>query len=221
MSSSSSSIKSTASSSLVISDLFSVQNKNILVTGGGRGIGLMITEAFVRNGAHVYISSRDEKTITAVAGALTAAGPGTCVAFPADLSSLAGVGVVAGMLAERFGVTKLHCLVNNSGASWGEPLESFSEKGWDKVMGPQCEVYLFSYTRSHPTPHRCRHTHPPRLRHQHRLHRRPPPPVGQHLELRRVESRTPPPHTQVCRPARTQPHHCQCNGAGLRAQSYE
>ena len=138
-----SSFKSTASSSLVISDLFSVSGKNVLVTGGGRGIGLMIAESFVRNGAHVYISSRDEKTIAAVADALTAAGPGTCTAFPADLSSLAGVNIVSSTLASRFGVTQLHCLVNNSGASWGEPLESFTEKGWDKVMDLNVKSIFF------------------------------------------------------------------------------
>ena len=138
-----SSFKSTASSSLVIPDLFSVQGKNVLVTGGGRGIGLMIAEAFVRNGATVYISSRDEKTIAAVAASLTAAGPGSCVAFPADLSSLAGVQLVASTLSSRFGVSALHCLVNNSGASWGEPLESFSEKGWDRVMDLNVKSLFF------------------------------------------------------------------------------
>ena len=135
--------KSTASSSLLISDLFSVTGKNVLITGGGRGIGLMIAEAFVRNGAHVFISSRDEKTITAVADALSAVGPGRCTAFPADLSSLAGVNVVASTLSTRFGVTQLHCLVNNSGASWGEPLDQFSEKGWDKVMDLNVKSLFF------------------------------------------------------------------------------
>ena len=95
-----SSFKSTATSSLAVSDLFSVRGKNVFVTGGGRGIGLMIAEAFVRNGASVYISSRDEKTITAVADALTAAGPGSCTAFPADLSSLAGVNTVSSTLSD-------------------------------------------------------------------------------------------------------------------------
>ena len=137
------SLKSTASSSLAISDLFSVKGKNVLITGGGRGIGLMIAEAFVRNGASVYISSRDEKTITAVADALTAAGPGRCTAFPADLSNLAGVSLVSSTLASRFGVTQLHCLVNNSGASWGEPLESFTEMGWDKVMDLNVKSLFF------------------------------------------------------------------------------
>ena len=138
-----SSFKSTAPSSLAIPDLFSVSGKNVLVTGGGRGIGLMIAEAFVRNGASVYISSRDEKTIAAVAEALTAAGPGNCTAFPADLSSLAGVGVVASTLSGRFGVSQLHCLVNNSGATWGEPLDAFSEKGWDRVMDLNVKSLFF------------------------------------------------------------------------------
>ena len=135
----------------------------------------MIAEGFVRNGANVFISSRDEKTISAVAAALTAVGPGTCTAvsctsphrtplhctalddstalsvlpaisnrlprrllllrqFAADLSNLAGVEVVSSRLRDVHGLTSLHVLVNNSGASWGEPLETFSEKGWSASL---------------------------------------------------------------------------------------
>ena len=40
-------------------------------------------------------------------------------------------------------MTQLHCLVNNSGASWGEPLEQFTEKGWDKVMDLNVKSIFF------------------------------------------------------------------------------
>lgn len=119
--------------SLKSADLFNVQGLNVLVTGGGRGIGLMIAAGFVANGAHVFISSRDAATIEAVAAKLTQMGPGTCRAFAADLSSMKGIATVADTL-KSLNVTQLHVLVNNSGSSWGMPIAEFSEQGWDKVM---------------------------------------------------------------------------------------
>lgn len=94
----------------------------------------MIAEGFVRNGARVFIASRDGKQCEAAARALTAAGPGTCVGLAADLSKVAGCEGVVTELREKHGVAALHVLVNNSGASWGEQLEQFQEKGWDKIM---------------------------------------------------------------------------------------
>ena len=63
-----------------INHLFSVQNKVVLITGGGRGIGKMMAQGFVQNGAKVYIASRDAKTCQQVADELTQLGPGKCVA---------------------------------------------------------------------------------------------------------------------------------------------
>ena len=62
--------------------------------------------------------------------------------FVADLSTLSGVNQVSSTLA-LLGVSALHVLVNNSGASWGEPLSSFSEKGWDRVMDLNVKSLFF------------------------------------------------------------------------------
>lgn len=63
-----------------INELYSVKDKVVIITGGGRGIGKMIADGFVTNGAKVYIASRDLKALTATAKELTAKGPGKCVA---------------------------------------------------------------------------------------------------------------------------------------------
>lgn len=117
---------------LKASSLFSVAGKTVVVTGGGRGIGEMITRTFVENGAKVYITSRSEATLKRTAERLTAAGPGSCIPIAEDLSSEAGCKRFAAALAER--EQALHVLVNNSGISWGADFASFPEAQWDRVL---------------------------------------------------------------------------------------
>lgn len=56
----------------------------VLVTGGAKGIGRMISEGYVTNGATVYISSRDAKACENAVGELNALGKGKAYAIPAD-----------------------------------------------------------------------------------------------------------------------------------------
>lgn len=110
------------------STLFSLEGRVALVTGGSRGIGKMITEGFLAQGAKVYISSRKADVCDAVAEEL---GP-NCISLPQDVSSVAGCQALASAYGER--EQRLDILVNNAGAAWGVPFEEFPEKGWDKVM---------------------------------------------------------------------------------------
>ena len=115
-----------------IQQLFSVEGKIALVTGGSRGIGEMIAGGFLANGAKVYISSRKADACTATAERLMQRFGGECVPLPADLSGLDGATALAGELRER--EDRLDVLVNNAGQAWGAPFEEFPEKGWDRVM---------------------------------------------------------------------------------------
>ncbi|MEV4655896.1 glucose 1-dehydrogenase [Micromonospora sp. NPDC049301] len=112
-----------------MTQLFSVEGKTVLVTGGSRGIGLMITQGFVRAGAHVIISSRKADVCEAVAKDLSA--EGRCEAIPADLGADAGAESLAAAVRERF--PRLDVLVNNAGATWGAPLEDYPEAAFDKL----------------------------------------------------------------------------------------
>ncbi|WP_433348736.1 SDR family oxidoreductase [Micromonospora sp. CA-111912] len=112
-----------------MTDLFSVEGKKVLVTGGSRGIGLMIARGFVRAGADVIISSRKADVCEAVAEELSA--EGRCAAIPADLGHDAGAEGLAAAVQER--VDRLDVLVNNAGATWGAPLESYPESAFDKL----------------------------------------------------------------------------------------
>lgn len=111
-------------------NLFDIKGKVAVITGGSRGIGEMIASGYVQNGAKVYITARKEAPCNATAERLSEYG--TCISLPYDLSTLEGVEGFAKEISDR--EEKLDILVNNAGASWGEPIDVFSEQGWDKVM---------------------------------------------------------------------------------------
>lgn len=111
------------------SGLFSVEGKTVLVTGGSRGIGLMIARGFVAAGADVVVSSRRADACHAVAAQLSVGG--RCAAIPADLSSPDGADQLAEAVRARF--PSLDVLVNNAGATWGAPLEAYPESAFDKL----------------------------------------------------------------------------------------
>ncbi|TPG40343.1 SDR family oxidoreductase [Sphingomonas koreensis] len=109
-------------------NLFRLDGRVALITGGSRGIGKMIAAGFVAQGAKVYISSRKAEACFETAEELG----DNCIALPQDVSTVPGCKALAAQFAEH--EDKLDILVNNAGAAWGEPFEVFPEKGWDKVM---------------------------------------------------------------------------------------
>ena len=125
-----------------IEHLFSVNGKVALVTGGSRGLGLMIARAYVENGAKVYISSRKADVCDQVAEELSKVG--TCIALAADLSRTESREKLVRNLMDR--EESLHILVNNAGAAWGAYLEEYPEDGFDKVMSLNVKA-IFMLTR--------------------------------------------------------------------------
>jgi len=110
--------------------LFSIDGKVAVVTGGSRGIGLMIARGFVEAGAKVYVSARKAEACEAAAKELSHAG--ACIAMPADVSTEEGCRRLADEVAQR--EERLHILVNNAGANWGAPLAEYPDSAWDKVL---------------------------------------------------------------------------------------
>ena len=111
-----------------INTLFTLEGRVALVTGGSRGIGKMIVEGFLAQGAKVYISSRKAEVCDAVADELGE----NCISLPMDVASVEGCKALAAKFGEH--EEKLDILVNNAGVAWGMPFEEFPESGWDKVM---------------------------------------------------------------------------------------
>jgi NAD(P)-dependent dehydrogenase (short-subunit alcohol dehydrogenase family) len=122
-------------------NLFSIEGKIALVTGGSRGIGEMIAAGFLSHGAKVYISSRKASVCEATAKRLSDRYGRECLSLPADLTEFKGIESLATALTER--ENKLDILVNNAGATWGAPLEQFPELGWDKVMDTNVKAIFF------------------------------------------------------------------------------
>jgi NAD(P)-dependent dehydrogenase (short-subunit alcohol dehydrogenase family) len=94
-------------------DLFSLEGKTALVTGGGRGIGRMIADGFMRAGATTIISSRNAEVCDEAAAELSKFG--RCIAIPADLA-------------------RHDECVRLAGAAWGAPVDDFPSTAWDKVL---------------------------------------------------------------------------------------
>lgn len=103
----------------------------MLVTGGAKGIGRMISEGFVRNGAKVYISSRDAKVGDQVCSELNGIGPGQAFSIPADFYKEDDCKKLAAEIAKR--ESELHVLVNNSGSNWAAPYGEYPGKNPDTL----------------------------------------------------------------------------------------
>src|SRR5580698_3053772 len=123
-------------------DLFSLKGRVALVTGGSRGIGKMIAGGFLAQGAaKVYITARKAAACEATAKQLTAEYDGECIALPIDISTMAGIDLLAAEVRKR--EPKLDILVNNAGAAWGAEFDEFPESGWDKVMNLNVKTPFF------------------------------------------------------------------------------
>lgn len=124
-----------------LKNLFSVEGKVVIVTGGSRGIGEMIAAGFLSNGAKVYISSRKAETCDATAKRLQEEFGGECISMPGDLSTMDGITAFSDAFKAK--ESRLDVLINNAGVAWGAPLEDFPEAGWDKVMNTNVKGPFF------------------------------------------------------------------------------
>jgi NAD(P)-dependent dehydrogenase (short-subunit alcohol dehydrogenase family) len=113
-----------------VTDLFRLDGKTAVVTGGGRGIGAMMARGLLQAGARVYLASRKEAELEAAVAELSAFG--TVDAIAADLGTAEGVATLTTALTER--EDAIHALFNNAGAAWGARYDEFPESGFDKVF---------------------------------------------------------------------------------------
>lgn len=120
-------------------NLFDVAGKVAVITGGSRGIGAMMAQGLLENGARVYITARKEAELNEAEKRLGKLGD--CIAIRSDLSSYEGVVAFADEVKQR--EEKIDVLINNAGTAWGESFEKFGEAAWDKVMDLNVKSLFF------------------------------------------------------------------------------
>ncbi|WP_409292836.1 SDR family oxidoreductase [Peribacillus sp. SCS-37] len=114
-----------------VKELFDLTGKVAIVTGGGRGLGRQIAEGFAEAGANVVVCSRKEAACQETAEYLKSLGVES-FALKCDITNPEEVQNVVDRTKERFG--RIDILVNNSGASWGAPVEEMPLEAWQKVI---------------------------------------------------------------------------------------
>jgi 2-deoxy-D-gluconate 3-dehydrogenase len=124
-----------------INDLFGIEGKVAVISGGSRGIGEMIAAGFLANGVKVYITARKEKELHLKAEELVHTYGGECISIGSDLSTLDGIKAFADEIKSK--EEHIDFLINNAGAAWAEPFGAFSEGGWDKVMDLNVKSIFF------------------------------------------------------------------------------
>jgi gluconate 5-dehydrogenase len=114
-----------------IQQLFNLEGRTALVTGGSRGLGLQMAQALGEAGASVLLTSRKAADLEESAAQLQRSGiKAQWVA--GDASNPSDVNRVVDETMRHFG--KIDILINNAGASWGAPAEEHPLEAWDKVM---------------------------------------------------------------------------------------
>ncbi|WKA51379.1 SDR family oxidoreductase [Planococcus liqunii] len=114
-----------------VMDLFRLDGKTAIVTGGGRGLGAQIAEGFAEAGANVVICSRKLEACKEFSEQLKQKGVKS-LALACDVTNPEDVKRVIQKTLEEFGTIDI--LVNNSGATWGAPVLDMPLEAWHKVM---------------------------------------------------------------------------------------
>lgn len=128
-----------------LENLFSLQGRTALITGGSRGVGKMILEGYLAAGCkRIYISARKQDQIEATVKEFG----DQVVGISSDLSQVEGCQKLAELIAQQ--EDKLDILVNNAGAAWGEDFETHSEAGWDRTMDINVKGLFFLTQALHP-----------------------------------------------------------------------
>ena len=113
-------------------DLFRLDHRVALVTGGNRGIGRAIAEGLAEAGASVALTSRDGDRAAEAARAITDQTGARCLGLTLDVRDQAGIDSAVARTREKLG--GIHILVNNAGINIRQDILEISDDNWDAVL---------------------------------------------------------------------------------------
>ena len=114
-----------------VRQLFELNGRTALVTGGSRGLGLQIAEALGEMGARIAITARKKNELDEAVAHLKKQKI-DATAYVCDMGKREAIVPAADEVLKKFG--KLDILVNNAGATWGAPAEEHPLDAWDKLV---------------------------------------------------------------------------------------
>jgi len=126
-----------------INELFSLKGKVAIITGGSRGLGLMMAEGFAEAGANLVLCSRKIDQCEEAAKSIRVIG-GECDALCCDIGEQDEVKAVVAHTMKKFG--RIDVMVNNAGISWGGDLQDTPVKKWDQLYNTNVRGNYFFTT---------------------------------------------------------------------------
>jgi gluconate 5-dehydrogenase len=128
--------------------LFDLDGRNAIVTGGGSGLGRYLAEGLAEAGANLLLCARHVARCEEAAAELSATHGVTVLAEACDVRDPSQVARVVARAEKDLG--PIDVLVNNAGTSWGAPAEDYPLDGWRKVIDVNLTgTFLFAQAVSH------------------------------------------------------------------------
>lgn len=126
---------------------FRLDDRVALVTGGSRGLGLGMALALAHAGADIALAARTERELNCAAEMIRAAGRHALI-LPADVSDVNAARAMVNETANHFG--RLDILVNAAGINIRQPVDTFTEADWDRLMAINLKGAFFACQEAAP-----------------------------------------------------------------------
>jgi NAD(P)-dependent dehydrogenase (short-subunit alcohol dehydrogenase family) len=123
-----------------VKQLFQLDGKIALITGGSRGLGLQMAEALGEMGCRLAITARKADELKEAQAHLEGLGY-EVLTVTNDLSKPEGIPAMVDAVVQRYGTIDI--LVNNAGATWNAPAEEYPDEAWHKVMNLNVDSVFF------------------------------------------------------------------------------
>ena len=123
-----------------VKELFKLDGKVALITGGSRGLGLQMAEALGEMGCKLAITARKADELLEAKTHLESMGFEVLTVVN-DLSKTTQIAGLVDQVLQRF--STIDILVNNAGATWSAPAEDYPDEAWRKVLGLNVDALFF------------------------------------------------------------------------------